>query len=155
MSKCATNLLSPLAIAGNRKGLRFRVAFCFAVWGLTVLGATESMASCGDYLFKRGMPVTAHPASESSGEGAEVIMDRGFSPVLPTSAPCRGPNCSRGPQHPAPVPVPASISGGSDEATWLELPAFNASDLVFPLIPASERGAHFEPTKIFRPPELA
>ena len=144
-----------MGIAGDRKRLPVRVAVCFAIWGLAVLAGNESLASCGDYLFRHGVPVSAHPTFELVGEGIERAMDRGFSPVLPKPAPCRGPNCSRAPQQPAPVPVPASISGGSDDATWVELPDVEALNVVFPLIPASERGAHFEPTKIFRPPEYA
>ncbi len=116
---------------------------------------SSALASCGDYLFRSGIPVSGSH-STSMDSVFDVSGQVGASNNLPVQIPgrrCSGPNCS---SQPLPLPpvdsAPSQLIRTFDQAALLELlvdvlPTSRGIE-----IPESEFGACFAPASIFRPP---
>jgi len=122
---------------------------------VTVISWMQSAsATCGNYLFRNGKPVSVHTMAEDTAVGVQHDdqVTPNAPPVTP-AAPCSGPNCSRSRMPLAPVPAtPARLIRNVDQATLPETLS-SASQLFDAMeIPQSERGACYEPSSIFRPP---
>ncbi len=127
-----------------------RVLMVVVSVSMALVWSSTASASCGNYLYRNGKPVTD---SSFSMDNHSENHAAGKTPVGVPVPPCHGPNCYRNPITMAPVPVaPTNLIRGFDQATILEALA----DLTAPAgaieIPASERGARFVPSSIFRPP---
>ena len=129
----------------TRHGFRVIV---FVVFGLA--SASTASASCGNYLYRNGKPVSdehssiaVHEASRSNDQESTKIP----------APPCHGPNCSKNPVPLMPVPVtPTTVGQGFDQAAILEALAQVSSPPRGTEVPESERGACFVPSSVFRPP---
>ena len=110
-------------------------------------------ASCGDYLHKRGKPVSSHVMFDSLNFNSAALdgADVG-STSAPLSAPCTGPNCSRSPRPAAPVQIPTTITSELEQAVLIVCDKNSPLGQQRRRIPDSERSTHYEPMEIFRPP---
>ncbi len=138
-------------VSGLRLCLRRMVVMVGALGFYLALAETAS-ASCGNYLFRNGKPVSSHSMDQTTGMESESP----HSEALPLEVPmrrCSGPNCSSNPLPLAPVPAaPLRLGSVFDQAAILEkLAQADLSRSVIE-IPESERGACYEPSSIFRPP---
>jgi hypothetical protein len=112
--------------------------------------STLASASCGNYLYRNGKPVSDSSFSMNDHTENDAA---GKTPAQMPVPPCHGPNCSGNPIPLAPVPVaPTNLIRGFDQATILESLADSTSPSGAIEIPESERGARFVPSSIFRPP---
>lgn len=121
-----------------------------------VLSSATASASCGNYLYRNGKPVSGHAMPVESVH--QVIAKDVQAQTHPLEVPvrrCTGPNCSRNSMPVVPVPAaPSNLIRGFDQAAIL--------DALIPLcrpeggieFPESERGACFEPSSVFRPPAV-
>lgn len=137
----------------TRSQVRLNAALRLAVACGVVLSAGPLFASCGDYLFRNGKPVSGHSITKPAGE---AVMSEHPSPQPDATPPCGGPNCSSRPMPHLPVSqVPTGVVRGMRADCILdslsELPFANEAAV----IPKSEQGAYFEPLPIFRPPAPA
>ena len=115
-----------------------------------VLSAGPLFASCGDYLFRNGRPVSGHSMAKHA-DVAEVTEDG--VPQQESVPPCSGPNCSSRsiPHLPlSQVPTDPARSLRSDCVLVSQSDRQPANELAE--IPQSEQGAFFEPLPVFRPP---
>lgn len=127
---------------------------------MMIFAAHPVMASCGDYLFRAGKPVTGHEMYVDSTvhHQAELILPAASDqpvagPLNIPRRPCSGPNCSQSRIPLVPVPgVPSIVFRGLDPAALLESACLLAETRVAIEFPESERGAHYVPSTIFRPP---
>lgn len=127
-----------------------RVLMAVATVSVVMVWSTTASASCGNYLYRNGKQVT--DSSFSMNDHNENQASRKTPAGMPVP-PCHGPNCSGNPIPLAPVPVaPTNLIRGFDQATILESLADSTSASGEIEIPASERGARFVPSSIFRPP---
>lgn len=126
-----------------------RVLAALAVILVSNLTTDNADASCGNYLFRNGLPVSGHqmPAqTDPPVSAAESAVPP--APVLP----CRGPNCSRSPVPAMPVPAPVQVSPLSDAAVLSRSDSRCSCGIRQVDVPQSESGAFFEPGSVFRPP---
>lgn len=131
---------------------RSRILFVVLVFCGMMVGSRDAQASCGDYLFRHGKPVSAHLMSvDRAAETALIGVED--SAVLP-GRPCSGPSCqgSRIPVDPIPA-VPVQLLRLMDSAVLLEQLAACQAVPGSLEIPQSERGAAYEPGSVFLPPE--
>ncbi len=139
--------------SASRPWIRLQaVTRCVAVC-CVFLSAGPLFASCGDYLFRNGKPVSGHSMSVTAQEA--VLLPGGLTGVAPqNSVPrCSGPNCSSRPIPHFPVPqVPTGHVKGFRAECVLESLAEQQLSSEMLENPQSERGAFFEPLPIFRPP---
>ena len=127
-----------------------RVLLAAVAVSVALVWSSTASASCGNYLYRNGKPVT--DSSFSMNNHTENYAS-GKTPAGVPAQPCHGPNCSGNPIPLAPVPVaPTNLIRGFDQATILEALADLTSPSGAIEIPASERGARFEPSSVFRPP---
>ena len=127
-----------------------RVLVAILTLAVALAWSTTASASCGNYLYRNGQQVT--DSSLSMNHHSENQASNTTPVGLPVP-PCHGPNCSGNPIPLAPVPVaPTNSIRGFDQATILESLADVTSPSGVIEIPASERGACFEPSSLFRPP---
>jgi hypothetical protein len=123
----------------------------------SVFSTDNVAASCGNYLFRHGIPVQIHgddgqASIDDTGFAVDVLFASGV-PRQHTIPPCRGPNCSRSPVPLAPVPaVPVNLLRSLDPAALLELASASTETRRAIELPESERGARYLPSSIFRPP---
>jgi hypothetical protein len=148
---CVQNrcFFAPIAIPSQSSILYvFKVLVLVVVVGL--VSASTASASCGNYLYRNGKPVSdAHSSMNSHGS---LRLDEMESTKIPVP-PCHGPNCSKNPVPLMPVPAaPTTVSQGFDQAAILAALAQVPSPSGGNEIPESERGACFVPSSIFRPP---
>lgn len=146
---CASAQLMRTARA-IRSGVRLDAALQFVVACLVVLNAGPLFASCGDYLFRNGKPVSGHSMAKPAGE-AEVSEHP--APQRDAIPRCSGPNCSSRPMSHLPVSqVPIAPVRGMRADCILNSPHEQPGIRSISGIPRSEQGAYFEPLPIFRPP---
>lgn len=127
-----------------------RVLMAVGLTSVALVWSSTASASCGNYLYRNGKPVT--DASFSMNDHSQNHAS-GMIPDGTPVPPCHGPNCSRNPMPLAPVPVaPTNLMRGFDLATILEALADLTSPSGAIEYPESERGARFVPSSIFRPP---
>ena len=127
-----------------------RALMAVATITVALVWTSTASASCGNYLYRNGKPVT--DSSFSMNDHTENHTSSKIPDGMPVP-PCHGPNCSRNPTPLTPVPVaPTNLIRGFDQATILESLADSTSPSGAIEIPASERGARFVPSSIFRPP---
>ena len=127
-----------------------RVLIAIVLFSVALVWSSTASASCGNYLYRNGKPVTdsSFAMNDHNQNHASSKIPDG-TPVPP----CHGPNCSGNPIPLAPVPfAPTNLIRGFDQATLLESLADSKSPSGAIEIPASERGARFVPSSIFRPP---
>jgi hypothetical protein len=130
-----------------RRWMRLRAALRTVVACWIVFSAGPLFASCGDYLFRNGKPVSGH----SMEKLAEVPKDR--NPLKNTAMPCSGPNCSSRPIPHLPVSqIPTAPVRGIRADCILDSQSEQPGAKEMAVIPQSEQGAFFEPLPIFRPP---
>ena len=138
------------------RGLVRRSVLLAITLGVVLSWTQSASASCGNYLFRNGKPVTGHAMSEH-----EIVKDASvdFGPSsseVPIQAPvrrCSGPNCSSSPVPLMPVPaVPVNLLRSLDPAALLELASAPSETLRAIELPESERGTLYLPSSIFRPP---
>jgi hypothetical protein len=153
MISAHTNCTDARPLNGVSGCLRFVVLLSLVA--TIALSATRSAsASCGDYLFRNGRPVSSHsltmnPVTRGQADNSET----GSSPIQVPFGRCSGPNCSSSPVPLTPVPTaPSTLIMGFDQAAVLEALAGTCTNSGAIQIPESERGARFEPSTIFRPP---
>lgn len=116
----------------------------------------SASASCGNYLFRNGKPVSGHfrPMDSLNGVQAHELQADAGPLEFPVRR-CSGPNCSSSPLPLAPVPaVPSNLIQSFDPAAILEMLVQSSETPRGIEIPQSERGACFEPSLIFRPPAV-
>ena len=132
---------------------RPRLVLLMATLSYWASSCSMAEASCGDYLHKRGKPVSSHVMFDSlnfnsvTWDGADA-----GSTSAPLSAPCTGPNCSRSPRPAAPAQVPTTIISEFEQAVLNVCETNSSLDQLRRRIPDSERSTPYEPMEIFRPP---
>ncbi|MBC7967965.1 MAG: hypothetical protein H7Z17_18805 [Fuerstia sp.] len=127
-----------------------RVLLAMVTISVALVWSSTASASCGNYLYRNGKPVTDSSFSMNDHNENHASNKTPAGVPLP---PCHGPNCSGNPIPLAPVPVaPTNLIRGFDQATILESLADSTSPSGAIEIPASERGARYVPSSIFRPP---
>ena len=162
-SKVGIPMTSPTQTCSNDQPLRsvpgsVRRGLLLAVTLGLVLSWTQSAsASCGNYLFRNGVPVTGHAMPEHQIVHDTTVDFGGFAGSgVPVQAPvrrCSGPNCSSSPVPLAPVPaVPVNLLRSLDPAALLELASASSETRRSIELPESERGARYLPSSVFRPP---
>ncbi len=126
----------------------------------TSMFSTDNVAaSCGNYLFRHGIPVQIHgddgqASTDDTGFAVDVLFASGV-PGQQSIPPCRGPNCSRSPIPLVPVStVPVNLLRSLDPAALLELASASSETRRAIELPESERGARYLPSSIFRPPAV-
>ncbi len=129
-----------------------------AVLILFVASSPKASASCGDYLYRNGTPVSGHsmphtlPMDDLQNRSEPEATSQNSPFQLPARR-CSGPNCSRSPLPVAPLPAaPSNLIHGFDQMAILEALDRTESSRGCLDIPQSERGSFFEPSSIFRPP---
>jgi len=125
-----------------------------AICLITATWPASAVASCGNYLFRHGKPVDDKSTAMNDHDDAGNHEQETNRPLgeLP-GPPCHGPNCSGHPVPLIPVPVaPTNLVRGFDQAAILESLAQTPMPRRAMEIPTSERGAHFVPSSVFRPP---
>ena len=158
-------MTSPAQTCSNDQPLKSERGFVrrgllLAVTLSVVLSWTQSAsASCGNYLFRNGKPVSGHSMPEH-----QVVVDAtaDFGDLanseVPVQAPvrrCSGPNCSSSQLPLAPVPaVPVNLLRSLDPAALLEVTSSSSETRRAIELPESERGARYLPSSIFRPPAV-
>ena len=132
-----------------------RVVMMVVAATVTLSWTSSALASCGDYLFRSGIPVSGSHLT-SMGSVIGVTGQVRASKKLPVQIPgqrCSGPNCS---SHQLPlVPVdraPSQLIRTFDQAALLESLVDVRQTSRGIEFPESERGACFAPASIFRPP---
>ncbi len=138
-------------------GARVRRLLVVAVTLLVAMSsASSASASCGNYLYRNGRPVSTHSMPMHSMNTNST--DRQVSENSPVEMPvhrCSGPNCSNSPVPMTPLPAaPSNQIRGFDQAAILESLVKTDSSQAAQNRPESERGARFEPSSIFRPPAV-
>ncbi|MFO1001242.1 MAG: hypothetical protein U0936_12935 [Planctomycetaceae bacterium] len=124
----------------------------------SLLSWTQSAsASCGNYLFRNGVPVAGHSMPEHQiVHDTTVDFGELADSGMPVQAPvrrCSGPNCSSSPVPLVPVPaVPVNLLRSVEPAALLELASASSETRRCIELPESERGARYLPSSIFRPP---
>ena len=119
--------------------------------------ADNVSASCGDYLFKNGKPVSAHSMANHSPKqpvhGDVDVLSLTDLPRKMPARPCTGPKCSkhRAPFGPAPTSPMAEVRF-PDPAALQEPLSPSAEEGHTSRFPDSERGARYLPSPVFRPP---
>lgn len=133
---------------------RQRVLISAAFLAVVLSWSTSAVASCGNYLYRNGKPVS--DAFSSMNDHNQISAHESESTEVPSripAPPCHGPNCSGSPIPLMPVPsAPSNLIRGFDQATILESLADSTSPSGAIEIPESERGARFEHSSVFRPP---
>lgn len=143
----------------NATGTLRRVSSALMCLVVVLLSSNTASASCGDYLFRNGKPVSDHRMSHI-GRSAEhdVVIDKFGSTNGPSRAPvrrCNGPNCSNSPVPFAPMPsAPLSQIRSSEPAVLLESIMCSIETREAIEFPESERGARYMPSSVFRPPAV-
>lgn len=141
----------PVSLLNQRTIAQISVS-SLAVLAAMLFATNDVQASCGDYLFAKGVPVNIHHM-DNDFHGAVHASSNEIVPSPGQKRPCSGPNCSgrRVPVHGA-LGNLAVVKFRSDQAAWLEMltpPPASGSDRT---VPASELDAFYEPGSIFRPP---
>ena len=138
----------------SRRRLRLQVVTKCVVVCFVFLSAGPLFASCGNYLYRNGKPVSWHAVSIASQESRLLAGGSiGFAPPHESVPPCSGPNCSSRPMPHFPVSqVPLGLVKGLRAECILESMAEHQPASETLEHPQSERGAFFEPLPIFRPP---
>ncbi len=136
--------------AGCSRLLLQRWVIWLGMLSVGLVWSSTASASCGNYLYRNGKPVT--DSSFSMNDHSENQAS-GKTPAGMPVPPCHGPNCSGNPIPLAPVPAaPTNLIRGFDQAAILESLADSTSRSGAIEVPESERGARFVPSSIFRPP---
>jgi len=133
-----------------------RVVILMTAFVSTLSWNASASASCGNYLFRNGKPVSDHAMATDvvNTQSADSQASPGDPNRIPVK-PCSGPNCSSSPLPFAPVPTaPSTLIRGFDQAAVLASLATPQTSSGASQIPESERGARFEPSSIFRPPAV-
>ena len=127
-----------------------RVLLAVVTMSVGLVWSSTATASCGNYLYRNGKPVIDSALSMNDHTENHAAGKTPSGIPLP---PCHGPNCSGNPIPLTPVPVaPTNLVRGFDQATILESLADATSPAGAIEIPASERGARYVPSSLFRPP---
>lgn len=141
-----------LSIAAS-DACRWRLSRALLWITVAVIGASwmsTASASCGHYLYRNGNPV--NDVVVNVQDSTPTVAEE-QTPLENPVHRCSGPNCSQTPVPLNPTPAaPVNLISGFDQLAVLQSlcrPAFTRSAVE---IPESERGAHFEPSAIFRPP---
>ncbi len=136
--------------AGRSRLLLQRCVIWLGMLSVGLVWSSTASASCGNYLYRNGKPVT--DSSFSMNDHSESQAS-GKTPAGMPVPPCHGPNCSGNPIPLAPVPAaPTNLIRGFDQAAILESLADWTPHSRAIEVPESERGARFVPSSIFRPP---
>ncbi len=119
--------------------------------------ADQANASCGNYLYRNGKPVAHHMIQNHPIRMDEVLQKNvtGHSePVSPMPVRrCFGPHCSSSPVPLLPInSVPEIQLRSLDPAALLSLIHGTFTAWQRHGLPESERGVHYVPSSIFRPP---
>jgi hypothetical protein len=147
-------------------GLRLRkVLMLLSTFAVAMSMSNSAVASCGNYLFRNGKPVSHQtmagpselslrvPQSGSDQLPHTLIGRSDATPLEVPVGPCNGPNCSRSRMPLAPVPAaPTNLIRNVDQAALLETLSQASQGSGEVEFPESERGACYEPSSIFRPP---
>ncbi len=126
------------------------------VAGLLACNPESALATCGDYLYRNGKPVSDHSISEHPGsltQESPASKSRGRrSPLAPLGG-CSGPHCSNQPIPLDPTPaVPISQLRSLDAAALLLSHGLGCGSRGTIQPPDSERGAFYLPSEVYRPP---
>lgn len=134
---------------------RTHLVLLLAALMLWLSGGRMAEASCGDYLHRRGVPVSSHGTMDSlkSDPGMFHGVEDRTTPSLPLSR-CTGPNCSRSPGPQAPVESPVTIATDFDQAILFGGHPNLSMGRLRRRVPDAERSPHYEPMPVFRPPTL-
>jgi len=134
---------------------RFLQAAAVAAVALVICGLSSPRvdASCGDYLYRNGKPVSHQMTmSEIPSELRNLVAVNARDSQTPPSG-CHGPGCSNNPFRGVPAPeAPPHLVRGADQAALLDMvgaPPWNGSGRI---VPESERGARYAPSAVYRPP---
>ncbi len=128
-------------------GTRFYA--CLLVLGaVTVMGNSNAHASCGDYLYRNGVPVSGHSDAMSKDVSHQTESP---SPAPAPARPCQGPNCSKGKSPLA--PDAPSTSRLFDRDALLAGCLISQPPLTSRVAAESEAVADVHPATIFRPPK--
>lgn len=120
-----------------------------------ICSPAEVQASCGNYLFQHGKPVSVHASNGHLGVQTFPPFKFDDEQPGPNFPFCTGPNCSRR--------VPPLFPLGTAPLLRLQnIEQANISEMTAKLlfavkrmdIPRSERGDFFEPEPFFRPPTV-
>lgn len=137
-------------------GVSRRGLLVVVMLGVVLSWTQSASASCGNYLFRNGKPVSGHSmADHEIVVVASDLRDLADSetPVQVPVRRCSGPNCSSSPVPLVPVPaVPVNFLRSLDPAALLELASASSETRRAIELPESERGARYLPSSIFRPP---
>ena len=132
-----------------------RVVMLVVAATVSLSWTSSGLASCGDYLFRSGMPVSgSHLTSIDSviGVTGQVRASNNLPVQIPGQR-CSGPNCSSRPLPLVPVDrVPSQPIRTFDQAALLESLVDVMQTSCGNEFPESERGVCFAPASIFRPP---
>ena len=166
MASSFTSSASRPAVLGCGLFLRGVMMLAAAI-AVSLTTMNSAVASCGNYLFRNGKPVSHHAMAGPTEICVNVPQSAGdlsvhrrnllsqTTPVELPAAPCNGPHCSRSRMPLAPVPVaPANPIRNADQATLLESLSHASQACGEVEFPESERGACYEPSSIFRPPAV-
>ena len=136
---------------------RLRRLLVVAVASIVAMSsASSASASCGNYLYRNGRPVSTHsmPVHSVNTNSADSNVSENPPVEVPVHR-CSGPNCSNSPVPMAPLPAaPSNEIRGFDQAAILESLVKTETTQAAQNRPESERGARFEPSSIFRPPAV-
>lgn len=141
----------------NATGTLRRVSSALMCLVVVLMSSNTASASCGDYLFRNGKPVSDNRISHI---GRSVEHDVAIDKFGPTNGPerapmqrCSGPNCSNSPVPFAPMPsAPLRQIRSSELAALVESILCRIETRGSIEFPESERGARYLPSSIFRPP---
>lgn len=136
--------------------MRFGLMVGMALWIVIICDQTAS-ASCGDYLFQNGKPVSEHPmVNQKADYPAEIDLSASSLPLTPLSNPvrrCSGSNCSKQPSPFSPTPgAPGSELRIHEPAALLKVLQPFVETCRAARLHESERGARYLPSTVFRPP---
>ncbi|APZ90503.1 hypothetical protein Fuma_00082 [Fuerstiella marisgermanici] len=124
-----------------------RLYACVLVMGaVTFLGNSNAHASCGDYLFRNGVPVSGHSDARLNEVDHQAESQ-------PPSRPCHSPNCSKGR---SPVTPDSPTMSRSFDQDALLLQFVSAGQRPISSVAAeSEAVADVRAVTIFRPPRAS
>ena len=129
-------------------GLRLRkVLMLLSTFAVAMSMSNSAVASCGNYLFRNGKPVSHHTMAGPSE--LSLRAPQSGSDQLPHTL--IGRSRSRMPLAPVPA-APTNLIRNVDQAALLETLSQASQGSGEVEFPESERGACYEPSSIFRPP---
>lgn len=118
------------------------------------LDAVPAFATCGDYLYRNGRPVSHAVGNGEMSESQTHLPSADQKPFdAPLPGRCSGPHCSSNPLPERQLPAsPSNLVQGFDQAAILGSLLRDLKARRGRQIPESEQGVRFEPLPVYRPP---